>query len=186
MAVASVPRRPSAVPPATAICTLPCVICPASSRTPSASWRLCDTSTRLTVPIGPRQNIDRMCRTRPGSMLDLHATGLAVRQHRIASSGFDRLEEPAADLHREVVLFNRDSVGPGDSAAALVELFDAHTRDQAEQTHRGVTDSMRLQVAGCVVEDASVDRLKIDVQLARLVQQPEVLADVIDARSNLR
>src|ERR1700737_4801237 len=36
-------------------------------------------------------------------------------------------------------------------------------------------------MTGCVVEDARIDRLEVDVQLAGLVQHPEVLADVIDA-----
>src|ERR1700730_3697159 len=184
MAVASVPSRPSAVPPATAIFTLPCVICPASSRTPSASWRLCDTSTRLTVAIGPRQDVDRMRRPRPGSMLDLHAAGLAVGQHRIAPGGFHRFEEPAADLHREVVLLDLDAVGPGDAAASLVDFLDAHARDQAQQPHRRVTDPVRLQVTRRVVEDAGIERLEVAFQLARLVQHPEVLTDVVHTRSD--
>src|SRR6267378_5170623 len=140
IAVASVPRRPSAVPPATAICTLPCVIWAASSRTPSASCRLCDTSTRLTVPIGPRQDVDGMCRTRSSSMLDLHAASLAVGQHRVAARGFDRLEEPAANLHGEVVFLHLDAVGPRNAAASLIDFLHAHPRDQAEQPHRRVAD----------------------------------------------
>src|SRR6266704_1741620 len=43
-----VPKSPSAVPPATAIATFPCAICPASSATPSASRTLCETITKLT------------------------------------------------------------------------------------------------------------------------------------------
>ena len=54
-----------------------------------------------------------------------------------------------------------------------------------EQTHRRVADPVRLQMTRCVVEDAGVDGLEVDVQLARLVQHPEVLADVIDTRSDL-
>src|SRR5437879_6522713 len=162
IAVASVPRRPSAVPPATAICTLPCVICAASSRTPSASCRLCDTSTRLTVAIGPRQDVDRMCRTRACAMLDLHAARLAIGQHRVTAGGLDGLEEPAADLHGEVVLLHLDAVGPGNAAASLIDFLHAHPGDQPQQPHRRVADPMRLEVTRCVVEDAGVDRLKVD------------------------
>src|SRR4029077_408874 len=118
-------------------------------------------------------------------MLDLHAAGLAVGQPRVAPGGLYRFEEPAADLHREVVLLDLDAEGPRDTAAALVDLFDAHTRNQTEETHRRIADPVRLQVTRCVVEDTGVDRLEVDVQLACLVQHPEVLADVIDARSDL-
>src|SRR5437868_13867630 len=137
IAVASVPSRPSAVPPATAIFTRPWVICAASSRTPSASCRLCETSTRLTVPIGPRQDLERVGGDGAGAMLDLHAAGLAVGEHVIAAGGLDGLEEAAADLHREVVLLDLDAECPRDAATALVDLLEVDARDQPQQSHRG-------------------------------------------------
>src|ERR1700704_3193367 len=115
IAVASVPSRPSAVPPATAIFTLPCVIWAASSRTPSASCRLCETSTMLTVPIRPRQDLERVGGGRAGPVLDLHPAGLAVGKHLVATGGLDGFEEAAADLHRQIVLLNLDAERPGDA-----------------------------------------------------------------------
>src|SRR5437763_10751180 len=131
MALASVPSRPSAVPPATAILTLPCVIWAASSRAPSASCRLCETSTRLTVAIGPREDFHRMRGTRAGAVLHLHAACLTIGQHRIASGGFDGFEKAAPDLHRQVVLLDFDAEGPGNAAAALIDFFEVDARDQA-------------------------------------------------------
>src|SRR5436309_6545140 len=130
IAVASVPSRPSAVPPATAIFTLPWVIWAASSRTPSASWRLCETSTMLTVPIGPRKDFERMGRGRAGAVLDLHPAGLAVREHVVAAGGLDGFEEAATDLHGEVVLLDLDAERPGDAAASFVHLVETDARDQ--------------------------------------------------------
>src|ERR1700693_5283323 len=118
-------------------------------------------------------------------MFDLHAAGLAIGQHRVAPGGLDRFEQAAADLHREVVFFHLHTVGPGDAAATLVDLLDADPRDETQQTHRRVADPVRLQMTGCVIEDASVDRLEVNIELACLVQHPEVLADVIDARPDL-
>src|SRR4030088_3460567 len=112
MAVASVPNRPSAVPPATAIFTLPWVIWAASSRTPSASWRLCETSTKLTVPIRPRQDLERVGGGGAGAVLDLHPAGLAVGKHLVATGGLGGFEKSAADLHREVVLLDLDAERP--------------------------------------------------------------------------
>src|SRR5438105_10640510 len=106
IAVASVPSRPSAVPPAVAILTFPWVICAASSRTPSASCRLWETRTRLTVAIGSRHDVDGMRRPRARTMFALHPAGFAVRQHRIAAGYLECLEESTAVLHQESVLFD--------------------------------------------------------------------------------
>src|SRR5437868_2322898 len=179
IAVASVPSRPSAVPPATAIFTLPWVIWAASSRTPSASWRLCETSTMLTVPISPRQDLERVGGGGAGAMLDLHAAGLAVGEDVIAAGGLDGLEEPAADLHREVVLLDLHAECPRDAATALVDLLEVDARDQPQQSHRGIADPMGFQVAGRVVEEAHRNGLKVRVQLACLMEHPEVLHDVV-------
>src|SRR5947209_17267102 len=135
IAVASVPSRPSAVPPATAIFTLPWVIWAASSRTPSASWRLCETSTMLTVPIGPRQDLQWVGRGRAGAVLDLHAAGLAVGEHVIAAGGLDRFEEAAADLHRQVVLLDLHAERSRDAAAPLIDLLQLDAGNEAEQSH---------------------------------------------------
>src|SRR5207253_4258688 len=151
MAVASVPSRPSAVPPETAILTLPWVIWAASSRTPSASWRLCETSTRLTVPIRPRQDLDRVARRGSGPVLDLHPAGLAVGKHLITTGGLDRFEETATDFHREIVLLDLDAECPRDPAASLVDLLELDTGNQAQQPHGRIADPMGLQMAGCVV-----------------------------------
>src|SRR5206468_3594405 len=185
IAVASVPSRPSAVPPATAIFTRPWVICAASSRTPSASCRLCETRTRLTVPIGPRQDVDWMRRVRPGAMLDLHPAGLTIGQHGVGPRGFDGGEEPAADLHREIVLLDLDAARARDATASFIDFFELHHGDQAKQAHRRVADAVRLQVAGSVIQEPRRDGLKVKVELAGLVQHPEVLADVVNAGSHL-
>src|SRR5439155_11601706 len=138
IAVASVPNRPSAVPPATAIFTLPWVIWAASSRTPSASRRLCETSTMLTVPIGPRENLERVGGGRAGAVFDLHATGLAVGEHIVTAGGLDRLEEAAADLHGEVVFLDLHAERPRDAAASFVDLLEVDAGDQPQQPHRRV------------------------------------------------
>src|SRR5438128_3609311 len=182
IAVASVPNRPSAVPPATAIFTLPWVIWAASSRTPSASWRLCETSTMLTVPISPRQDLDRVGGRRAGAVLDLHAAGLAVGKHLVTTSGLDGFEEAAADLHREVVLLDLDAKRSRDTTAALVDLLELYAGNQPQQSHRRVADPVGLQVAGRVIQQAQRDGLKLEVQLARLVQHPEILHDVVRFR----
>src|SRR3982074_421263 len=154
MAVASVPSRPSAVPPATAIFTLPWVIWAASSRTPSASWRLCETSTMLTVPIGPRQDLERVCGGRAGAMLDLHAAGLTVGENVITAGSLDGLEEAAADLHREVVLLDLYAERPGNAAASLVDLLELDARNEMEESHRRIPDPVGLQMTGRVVQKA--------------------------------
>src|SRR5437016_8946711 len=182
IAVASVPNRPSAVPPATAIFTLPWVILAASSRTPSASWRLCETSTMLTVPIGPRQNLQGVGGGGAGAVLDLHATRLAVREHVVTAGGLDRFEEAAADLHRKIVLLDLDAERPRDAAASFVDLFEIDARNQPQQSHRGIANPMGFQVAGRVVEQAHRNSLKVGVQLACLVEHPEVLHDVVGFR----
>src|SRR5438132_702951 len=179
IAVASLPSRPSAVPPATATFTLPWVIWAASSRTPSASWRLCETRTMLTVPISLRQDLERVGGGRAGAVLDLHPAGLAVGEHVVTAGGLDGFEEAAADLHGEVVLLDLDAERSRDAAASLVEL-DAG--DQPQESHRRVANPMGLQVAGCVIEQAHRNGLKVRVQLARLVEHPEVLHDVVGFR----
>src|SRR5438046_2104438 len=180
IAVASVPSRPSAVPPAIAILTFPWVICAASSRTPSASCRLWETRTRLTVAIRPRQDVDGMRRPGARAVFDLHPAGLAVCQHGITTGRLDRLEEPAADLHRKIVLLDLDAERAGDAAASFIDFLELHPGDQAQQAHRGVADAVRLQVAGSVIKQPGRDGLKVQVEFAGLVQHPEVLADCAD------
>src|SRR5207237_5417084 len=185
IAVASVPSRPSAVPPAVAILTFPWVICAASSRTPSASCRLWETRTRLTVAIGSRHDVDGMRRPRARTMFDLHPAGFAVRQHRIAAGRLDRLEESAADLHRKIVLFDLHAKGSRDPAASLIDFLEVHSRDQAQEARRGIADAVGFQVAGCVIEEAHRDRLEVDVELSGLMQHPQILANVVDAGPDL-
>ena len=126
-----------------------------------------------------------MRRLRAGAMLNLHPAGLTIGQHRVASRGLDGGEEPAADFHREVVLLDLDAECARDATASLIDFFELHPRDQAQQAHRGVADAVGLQVAGGVIEQPRRDRLKVQVELAGLVQHPQVLADVVDAHAHL-
>src|SRR5438132_30603 len=186
MAVASVPSRPSAVPPATAILTLPWVIWAASSRTPSASCRLCETRTRLTVPISPGHDLDGMGGFRAGPMLDLQAAGFAVGEHGIGAGRLDGLEEATSDFHGQVVLLDLDAERAGNSAAPLVDFVEMDPWDQAQQPRRRVSHAVRLEMAGCVVEQPRFHRLEGDIELTGLVQHPQVFADVIGARADRR
>src|SRR5438132_617644 len=181
MAVASVPSRPSAVPPATAILTLPWVIWAASSRTPSASCRLCETRTRLTVPISPGHDLDGMGGFRAGPMLDLQAAGFAVGEHGIGAGRLDGLEEATSDFHGQVVLLDLDAERAGNSAASLVDFVEMDPWDPAQQSRRRVSHAVRLEMAGCVIEQPRFHRLEGDIELTGLVQHPEVFADIVGA-----
>src|SRR5437868_7051684 len=172
-AAAATPSRPLSIEASTAAMTAP-----------STKGALLS-STRLTVPIRPRQDVDRMCRVRPGAMLDLHPAGLAIGQHGVAAGRFDGREQPAPDFHREIVLLDLDAERPRDATASLVHLFELDPRDEAQQPHRGVADPVRLQMTGGVIEQPGLYRLKVPVQLAGLVKHPEVFTDVVDARPHV-
>src|SRR5205807_2205851 len=125
-----------------------------------------------TVAVG--ELLDRHLGTEPGAA--------EVGEHVITAGGLDGFEEAAPDLHGEVVLLDLDAERSRDAAASLVDLLELDAGDQPQQSHRRVANPMGLQVAGCVIKQAHRNGLKVRVQLARLVEHPEVLHDVVGFR----
>src|SRR2546422_252736 len=101
------------------------------------------------------------------------------RTSSIAARRLDRREQAAADLHREVVLLDLDPKRAGDAAAPFIDFFQDYPGNQPQQPHRRIADPVGFQMAGRVVEQPHGNRFKLQVELAGLMEHPEVLHDVV-------
>src|SRR6516165_12612721 len=199
MSAASVPsgRSGRSTPPAATIVTSGPAICLASSTTLSASWALCETITIPTIafpplprapppavprsaqPVGPVQDLHRVHRGAAGAVGDLPPARLAVADGQVGTGGADVTEQPAADLHGDVVLLPFEPVGAGDAATGPVQLDHPELGNQPEQVQRRLADVVPLLLAWRVVGDRERKGPEIGLQLPRHVQLGQELADVV-------
>ena len=109
---------------------------------------------------------------------DLPTAGFGIARCKLDIHLLDEVKDGLSNRLSDRVLFFLHSVGSRNATARLLGFLHRHTGDQAHELNGGHTQSLRLELAGCVVRNGDIDALHIHVELPAIVKIDKELADI--------
>src|SRR5262245_16136614 len=105
-------------------------------------------------PVGLAEDRHRMSHGTLQSIREPDVAGAARPKHAPGLGAIDRAHQRRADRLRALVVLGAHAVGARDAAAGVLDGANVHAGDELEEPDRLLRDSLRVGVAGVVVDDA--------------------------------